>query len=468
MGHGRVCPKTSDERVVEVFQDHGHQIGPGKLKRVGAYCRVSTDSDEQQESLENQINAFNHQMMIRDDWKLEKIYVDEGITGTSVKKRTGFQQMIRDCMDGHIDCIITKSISRFARNTADCITYVRKLQAMGVQVYFEKEGIDTSDSYSEMLLTVMAAFAQEESRSISENVKWSMRKRFSAGEEIPVPIYGYRHTKEELYQIIPEEADIVREIYSRFVHGEMYGEIMRDMIRRGVQPPAGKTWNIPQLRRMLRNEKYVGDVTLQKNYIVDHLTHREVRNHGEVPMVHIRNAHPAIIDRHLFDQAQVIFSMRNVSQGNSTYPYRTMLKCPLCGEMLLHGSLNAMYFGGKKMRHGGGWGCYGEKGCRRFLLIQQFLDQAVLDAYESRYGMKKEQVDYYWLDDLVKRIRLTRNRVTVFWKEGGKTEGVYAFTHEEQQPIHAAQRYNEYLKKADQHRRQYKHMMGLQTVRTNS
>lgn len=120
------------------------------------------------------------------------------------------------------------------------------------------------------------------------------------------------------------------------------------------------------------------------------------------------------------------------------------------------------------MRHGGGWGCYGEKGCRRFLLIQQFLDQAVLDAYESRYGMKKEQVDYYWLDDLVKRIRLTRNRVTVFWKEGGKTEGVYAFTHEEQQPIHAAQRYNEYLKKADQHRRQYKHMMGLQTVRTNS
>ena len=176
--------------------------------------------------------AFQYQISLHDDWELVDIYVDEGITGTSTKRREGFQKMIAACEAGQIDYIITKSISRFARNTTDCLNYVRKLQAIGVQLYFEKESIDTGNSYSEMLLTIMAAFAQEESRSISENVKWGMRKRFEAGQELPMPIYGYKHTKEKMYVIIPEEAEIVREIFTRYVHGETVNEISKDLIRR--------------------------------------------------------------------------------------------------------------------------------------------------------------------------------------------------------------------------------------------
>ena len=203
------------ERVISVYYDPARRKNAAR-KRVAAYCRVSTDSDAQLGSLENQMAAFRHQVSLHDDWELVQIYADEGISGTSTRHRAGFRQMIADCKAGKIDYIITKSISRFARNTMDCLKYVRELQGMGVQVYFEKEGIDTAGSISEILLTVMAAFAQEESRSISENVKWGMRKRFEAGVEWRVPIYGYRHTEEAMYIIVPEEATIVQEIFTRY------------------------------------------------------------------------------------------------------------------------------------------------------------------------------------------------------------------------------------------------------------
>lgn len=289
-----------------------------------------------------------------------------------------------------------------------------------------------------------------------------MRKRFEAGQEIPIPLYGYRHTAEEMYRIVPEEADIVREIFTRFVRGELPSEILRDMKRRGVRPPAGDTWKTLQLHRMIHNEKYIGDVVLQKNYIVDHLTHREVKNRGEVPMIHIYNAHPPIVDRHLFEQAQVIFSMRNVKSGNYTYPYGTMLRCPLCGETLVHGSLNAMRFGGEQIRHGGGWGCYGERGCRQFLLIQRFLDQAILRAYTGKYAGERHRVDFYWLDELVERIDLhVSEGITIHWRDGDETRTAYPFHHPGQQPAHAALRYNLYLERAPHRKRQYTHMMGL-------
>ena len=344
--------QTPTDRVINVHYDgNGSKTGTrngtidrtGKeqiiKKRVAAYCRVSTDSDEQLGSLENQMEAFRHQVTLHDDWELVGLYTDEGITGTSTKHRAGFHQMVEDCKAGKVDYIITKSISRFARNTMDCLNYVRELQAMGVQLFFEKEGIDTAESISEMLLTVMAAFAQEESRSISENVKWGMRKRFEAGQEWRIPIYGYRHTEDEMYIIVPEEAAIVKEIFTRYAHGETPREIMKDMIDRNVLPPAGNRWKLLQITRMLHNEKYTGDVVLQKHYIESYLTHKEVRNYGEVPLYHIHNAHTPIIDRHIFAQAAAVSRMRQVKTGNSSYPYDTMLKCPHCGETLVHGSV---------------------------------------------------------------------------------------------------------------------------------
>ena len=453
-------------KVINVhFDSVQKKCGSGKhviRKRVAAYCRVSTDSEEQLGSLENQMEAFRHQVALHDDWELVNLYTDEGISGTSIRHRAGFQQMIADCRAGKIDYIITKSISRFARNTVDCLNYVRELQAMGVQLFFEKEGIDTAESISEMLLTVMAAFAQEESRSISENVKWGMRKRFEEGREPRIPIYGYRHTEEEMYIIVPEEAAIVKEIFTRFAHGEMPGDIMQDMIARNVPPPAGDCWKPMQLTRMLRNEKYTGDVVLQKHYIESHLTHKEVKNRGEVPLYHIHNAHPAIIDRHLFAQAAAVMRMRDVKTGNSSYPYDTMLRCPRCGQTLVHGGLYPVYFGGKLLQNGG-WGCYGPKGCGQFLLIQNMLDDAMLDAYEEKFGERPEKVDYWWLDEQVESISLEDDMVTVRWKDSDELTLLMNPPHEHYVPETAAARYNAYLNRvrSGEARTKGKYTMGL-------
>lgn len=412
--------------------------------RVAAYCRVSTNSDEQLGSLENQMAAFRHQVSLHGDWELVNLYVDEGLTGTSVKHRAGFQQMLADCRAGRIDYIITKSISRFARNTMDCLKYVRELQAMGVQLFFEKECIDTASSISEMLLTVMAAFAQEESRSISENVKWGVRKRFEAGQEWRVPIYGYRHTEEEMYIIVPEEAAIVKEIFTRYAHGETPREIMADMVARRVPPPVGDTWKLLQISRMLHNEKYTGDVVLQKHYIENHLTHKEIKNLGELPCYHIHNAHVAIIDRHLFTQAAAVSRMRQVKIGNSSYPYSNMLRCPHCGETLVHGALYPVYFGGRHIQNGG-WGCYSTKGCKRFLMIQNVLDEAMLAAYAQKFGITPQRVDYYWLDEQVDMLTLSTDSLTLRWKDGRTAHLPLRFPHPHYHPSTAAERYNQYL-----------------------
>ena len=290
-------------------------------KRVAAYCRVSTAKDSQLYSLENQMKSFQARILLHPDWDLVGIYADEDKSGTSLKGRVQFQQMMEDCKSGMIDYIITKSVSRFARNTVDTLTTVRELQSIGVQVFFEKESIDTANSLSEMVLSIMASFAQEESRSISENVKWGIRKRFEEGREVKVPLYGFYHTEDALFQIQEDEATIVREIFERYVHGELPKDIMNDMIERGVRPPAGDCWKRLQIDRMIKNEKYVGDVILQKTYIENHLSHKQIRNKGKHPRFYVKDAHAAIVDRHIFEQAQKITEMRKVSNGNSTYPY---------------------------------------------------------------------------------------------------------------------------------------------------
>ena len=437
------------------------QKKPEGKKRVAAYCRVSTDRDAQLESLENQMEAFRYRLAFHPDWELVSIYADEQ-SGTSVKGRTKFQEMIEDCEAGKIDYILTKSISRFARNTLDCISYVRKLQGYGVQLYFEKEGIDTGDAASEMLLTIMASFAQEESRSISENVKWGIRKRFEEGREVKVPLYGFYHTEIELFQVVPEEAEIVREIFERYVHGELPLSIMNDMIARGVKPPAGDSWKRLQIDRMLKNEKYVGDVILQKTYIESHLTHKQIRNKGELPKFRVTDAHPAIVDRHVFEQAQKITAMRRVKNGNSTYPYGDMLRCPHCGKPLVHGSLNNFYYNGGHIQNGG-WGCYGEGGCGKYLLIQNILDAAVIGAYAEKFGEVKENVDFYWLDDSIEGIELGEDKVTIHWRDGETSIAGMEFSEARYKPTSYTDFYNDFLERVRRGEKKikYKFLMGL-------
>ena len=430
--------------------------------RVAAYCRVSTDKDAQLESLENQRRAIQCQLSAHRDWELVGIYADEGRSGTSVKGRPQFQRMLADCRAGRIDYILIKSISRFARNTLDCVSLVRELQKIGVQIYFEKEHIDTADITSEMLLVIMASFAQEESRSISENVKWGIRKRFESGREMRVPVYGYRHEERALYIIVPEEAEIVREVFTRYVHGQTPKAIVAALSARKVPPPAGDCWKLLQISRMLHNEKYVGDVVLQKHYVENHLTHREVRNRGELPLFYIQDAHPALIDRHLFAQAQRIRAMRQVKTQNSSYPYGQMLACPRCGKTLVHGSLYSVPFGGSRVRRGG-WGCYGPGGCGEYLLIQQLLDEALTDAYEKKHGVRMETVEFYWLDDAMEAIRPGERAVEIRWRDGDTSQEPFRIPHEQLLPAVSARRYNQFLEKvrAGKTRVKSKFLMGL-------
>ena len=237
---------------------------------------------------------------------------------------------------------------------------------------------------------------------------------------------------------------------------------MDDMIARGVKPPAGKCWKRLQIDRMIKNEKYAGDVVLQKTYIENHLTHKQIRNHGDLPKFRVENAHEAIVDRHIFEQAQKIMAMRNVAVGNSTYPYGEMLRCPHCGKPLVHGSLNNFYYDGEKIQNGG-WGCYSEGGCGDYLIIQNVLDEAMIKAYEEKYGEKKETVEFYWLDDTVEEIQLSEDRVTIKWRDGETSVVEMDFSEKRYSPSRYSVFYNDYLDRirCGEKKNKYKFLMGL-------
>ncbi len=268
-------------------------------RRVAAYARVSTSSEEQLTSYEAQVDYYTRFIQSKPEWEFVRVYTDEGISAVNTKKREGFNQMVRDALDGKIDLIVTKSVSRFARNTVDSLVTVRKLKEKGVEVYFEKENIYTLDSKGELLITIMSSLAQEESRSISENVTWGQRKRFADGKvSLPYSHFlGYRKGDNGLPEIVPEEAETVRWIYSLFLSGKTTGSIAGLLTREGIPTPAGKKkWAASTVESILKNEKYKGDALLQKAFTVDFLTKKQKKNEGEVPQYYVENSHPAIID----------------------------------------------------------------------------------------------------------------------------------------------------------------------------
>lgn len=289
------------------------QDGKKNKLRVAAYCRVSTDQEEQLGSFANQVKYYTDYINENPNYVLAGVYGDEGISGTSLRNREQFKRLIEDCEEGKIDMVITKSISRFARNTQDCLHYSRMLKNMGIGVFFEKENITTLDAGGELLFTILSSLAQEESRNISENCTWSIRNKFKKGESYQngTIIYGYDNVPGGKMKINKEQAEVLRKIYSLFLEGNTYAYIAKLLNEEGVAGNKGEPrWNASTVRRMLLNEKYKGDSLLQKTYTVDYLTHKTVKNTGQVDQYYVKDTHPAIIDRTTWEAVQLEIERR--------------------------------------------------------------------------------------------------------------------------------------------------------------
>ena len=329
------------KRSILVDKEKYHQ------KRVAAYCRVSTDSEEQLTSYVNQKKFYTDMIARNTEWQFAGLYADEGISGTRADKRPEFNNMIKACLAGKIDYIITKSVSRFARNTVDCLDYVRMLRAKGIGIFFEEQNIDTLKSDSELYLIIYAGFAQSESESISKNITWSYRKNFEDGK--PIFMYkrllGYQKGEDGEPEIVPQEAEIVERIFAMYLSGMTVDVISRQLQSEHIVIPSKKfSFGKNMVMNILKNEKYCGDCILQKTVTVDCISKTRKKNEGEAPMYIVENSHPAIISREIFNRAQEELSKRKArspqsqktaitaSGKYSKYALTDVLICAECGS----------------------------------------------------------------------------------------------------------------------------------------
>ena len=312
-------------------------ISSRKKRRVAGYARVSTDMEDQQTSYAAQCDYYTNYIQSREDWEFARLYSDEGISATSTRHRSGFNQMVEDALAGRIDLIITKSVSRFARNTVDSLSTIRKLKENGCECYFEKENIWTFDSKGELLITIMSSLAQEESRSISENCTWGMRKRFADGK-VSVPFgrfLGYDRGEDGNLVINEGQAETVRKIYGLFLHGHSPYKIAKILTEEGIPTPGGKkVWGKAVVESILTNEKYKGDALLQKVYTVDFLSKKKKVNEGEVLQYYVEGNHPAIIEPYVFDSVQALMKARRPGKNRNSCVgvFSGKIKCGDCGS----------------------------------------------------------------------------------------------------------------------------------------
>jgi DNA invertase Pin-like site-specific DNA recombinase len=389
-----------------------------RLLRTAAYCRVSTDSDEQEVSFGAQVEYYTDKIMKTKGWGLAGIFADEGLTGMSVKKRKEFNRMIRWCEQGKIDQIITKSVSRFARNTVDCLEYIRMLKRMGIGVIFEKEGIDTTKEFSEFVFTIHSSMAQAESESLSGNVKLGHRMSFKQGKVHFAygSFLGYRKGEGGEPEIVPEEADTVRNIYELYLEGKSIGEISATLTEQGELTPKKKNeWSASTIKSILTNEKYMGDAILQKTFVEDCLTKKVAKNTGQIPMYYVENSHDPIIDKGTWNRVQEEMSRRSslpkaryknvvteLSKYSGKYALTGILVCDGCGSQYRRVTWYRKY--AKKYV----WRCtnrldYGRKYCKDSPSIEEsVLQEAVVVAIR-----KFIQSDHVALDGLMKDISMT-------------------------------------------------------------
>ena len=317
--------------------------------RVAAYCRVSSLMEQQESSYEAQVQYYTEKIQSTPNWKLVGIYADDGKSGTNTKKRLDFHAMVDDCMAGKIDMVLTKSVSRFARNTVDSLTTIRKLKEKNIAVVFEKEGINTLEASGELLITILSSQAQEESRNISENCRWGIVRRFEAGKVIVnhSKFLGYTKDKDGNLIIEPEEAKLVRRIFCLYLEGNSSYKIKEILEADGIKTVTGNSvWQAAVIDKMLVNEKYMGDALLQKTYTVDFLTKKKVINQGIVPQYYIEDDHEAIIPKELFYKVQEERARRSgiyrasirkrrgqeKSKYSGKYALSNLMICAECGQ----------------------------------------------------------------------------------------------------------------------------------------
>ncbi|WP_034438863.1 recombinase family protein [Clostridium ihumii] len=408
---------------------------------MAAYCRLSTDQLEQLSSYEAQVKYYTNFINGHPDYECAGIYADEGISGTNTKKREQFNKMIEDCKAGKIDMIITKSISRFARNTLDTLNYVRTLKELGIGVVFEKENINTLESKGEVLLTILSSLAQEESNNLSQVSTWGIRRRFEQGKVRinHVKFLGYDKDEEGNLIINEKQAKIVRRIYKEYLDGKGSNRIAREFEEEGIKGWNGKSkWYESTIRGILTNEKYKGDALLQKTYTVDFLSKKRAENNGEVPQYYVEESHPAIIDKEMWEAVQLEMERRRVfaeTYGVFKLDYAT-LDNPFAGRVIC-GRCSSPF--GRKTWHSTNenlkrkvWICSnrykrkGEKGCQNKHIDDKVLYQTFINIFNTII----ENKDYFmekWKDGLKSEDVLVRYRSKQFIKVIEKAEPIKEF-----------------------------------------
>ena len=362
---------------VQVIQPYPPQSG--ELEKVAAYCRVSTDSKDQLNSYRTQIGYYTSYIAQHPGWELADIYADEGITGTSLEKRDGFKRMLADCRAGKINRVLVKSVSRFARNALELLETTRELKDLGVVVVFEEQDIDTSQILSEMQLTLLAMAAQEESTSISKNMRWSLQKRMESGAYTGCTApYGYRLENGKLV-VVPEEGAIVQRIFKMHLEGMGQHSIVKELNRQGIPTREGGPWHISGIHYILSNEKYIGDSVVQKKFTSNPLTHERRRNYGEHPQYYIHGSHPGIVDREEFERIQNHFESHGPSRPKETHTFVHRIRCPQCGRHYRH-----ILSSGKSY-----WSCpnqaNGITNCNTIRLSEKAIVQAALSMIGKLY-----------------------------------------------------------------------------------
>lgn len=435
-----------DVRIIEQRQEPGAQI------KVAAYCRVSTNLEVQEQSLETQMAAFQRTISEHPGWVLAGIYADKGISGTSVKHREEFLRMIADAKAGKIQYILVKSISRFSRNTVDALRYVRDLKNYGVSVLFDKEKIDTGNAASEFLLSILAASAQEEIISLSNNVKVGRRMRNAAGITQWTRLYGFRRGENDDWIVVEDEAKVIRRIFHAYVDGRSLPDICRELESEGVPSTAGKAvWYPKTAAGILHNERYAGDLLMQKSFISDPINHTRVNNRdAKLKQYFKEDHHAAIVDRETYQMAVTIAAMKDMHRGTGQYPYYGFIQCPICGE-------NMVRFNIPRNTRTFAWTCGGkpnDKGvlrkqrtnCPPYYIIEDYIDEAFLRSFQDMIAEYSEEgidskeiaelqrlkeklengqvrVEYKTLHDYVLRITFPRwTTMRIEWKNGTKTE----------------------------------------------
>ncbi|MBO5320281.1 MAG: recombinase family protein [Ruminococcus sp.] len=446
-------------------RDKYHQL------RVAAYCRVSTEQEEQQNSYQVQIAYYTDLINKKKEWTLAGIFADEGISGTQTKKRTEFNRMIRMCRNKKIDLVITKSISRFDRNTVDCLEYVRQLKDLGIGVIFEKESINTLTMTSEFMIALYGSFAQAESESISKNVSWGKEKAYREGKVQFQYKYllGYKKGADGRPEIVPEEAEIIRLIYKLFLDGYSMTRIKKLLEDKEYLTAQGKkVWNESLIRSILKNEKYVGDALLQKTFTSDCITHKIVKNHGERPMYLVTNHHKPIVDRDKFNRVQQELARRSskrkisdkaiTEQGkySSKYALTELLICGHCGTPYRRTTWASR---GKKQIV---WRCisrleHGKKYCPDSPTIkEESLHKAIIHAINNYYSCRNDiarilkanigtvlecqgQEEIISIENRLKEIDRARNDLVMLIASGGcdedKLDSEFAKLYGEEQQL---------------------------------